>query len=74
MDNNGWISVEEDMPKEADIEYVCSARYMRSNEIFKIVIALIFDGESFGEENQIIEWNKYVTHWQPLPEFPEAYD
>ena len=62
-----WISVEGEMPEEINSQYICYCVHKNGD----LVIALIWDGEGWGEEgDDDTEWCQFVTHWMPLPQPP----
>lgn len=62
-ENNGWISVKEQMPKEFDTVLVFNGN----------VFIAELNGNGFITEYGTIDFDdvRYVTHWQPLPEPPK---
>jgi len=62
-----WISVKDALPKE-DEEYIC---FVSNGSDEDFVTSFIFAGGEFGDEIHGNKFNKFITHWMPLPEPPK---
>lgn len=62
---NEWIDVKNEMPKDADEQYICNCTHGNNGEL---VIALIWDGEYWSEfDGDAVNWVEHVTHWMHMP-------
>lgn len=67
MTNNGWISVEDRLPKVPG-KYLCAVKDKKENSWTVTAKWSVEMKLWFGEFGEI---KNMVTHWQPLPEPPK---
>lgn len=72
--NNGWISVDDRLPKNSGKYLVAQKRYSISDRELKKVISIETDFVEFNARDN--KWSRarflQVTHWQPLPQPPKG--
>ena len=67
MTNNGWISVEDRLPRVSG-KYLCAVKDKKENSWTVPADWSVEMRSWFGEFGEI---KNMVTHWRPLPEPPE---
>ena len=76
-ENNGWISVDDKLPKVGEYVLVYDDKYDMAVSCLteyhtKTGVKLEFSDITFSEyfADNSVPWLENVTHWQPLPPIP----
>ena len=65
-----WISVEDRLPDENNDEFICYVSNKNDKSV-DFVSAFVYENGEFGDTKYGNNFNKWLTHWMPLPEPPK---
>ena len=71
---NKWISVADSLPEPGKRVLVCREGFFKGDKIIDIDVRIHTDSARTDTEwaDNLRSWKSVVTHWMPLPEFPEV--
>lgn len=69
--NNGWISVDDDLPKHQQEVLVCNSNSKHFNQVRIAIFEKNSPNSGFLVNGWLDEPKGKITHWQPRPEPPK---
>lgn len=69
-----WISVDDSLPEPGKRVLVCREGFFKGDKIIDIDVRIHTNSARTDTEwaDNLRSWKSVVTHWMPLPEFPEV--